>query len=155
MLFIKISICFSYFIIGGLATTNILRLLKGNTLPVLSSDCHCDNCGMKISALNQMPIVSFIACKGYCKKCGIKLPLDALLLELIIFVGMSLISAIGDFSVYSVFLSFIFYEAVRIGCIIKYGRREKDFLKQYILALVGMKGFLVLVEFMACLLTTF
>lgn len=154
MLLIKISICFSYFIIGGLATTNILRLTTGNTLSVLSSECHCADCGMRIRPLNQMPIISFVFSKGHCKNCGIKLPVDALILEIIVFVGMTVVSVIGDFSLLSVFISFIYYEIIRIACIIKYGRRKKDFFKQYILALIGMFGFIVLVEFMACLLKT-
>ncbi len=152
MLLIKISICFSYFIIGGLATTNILRLTAGNTLPVLSSKCNCAHCGMKISALNQMPVVSFIFCKGHCKNCGIKLPVDALFIEIIVFIGMTAVSVICRFSFIGVLLSFVYYEAVRIICIIKYGRRKNEFFKQYIFALIGMSGFFVLVEFMACLL---
>lgn len=154
MLLIKISICFSYFIIGGLATTNILRLLKGSNLPVLSSECHCDNCGMKIGPLNQMPIVSFIACKGRCRKCGIKLPLDALLLEIIIFIGMTVFSVICSFSFIGVLCSFIFYEAVRIVFIIKYGKRENEFAKQYFMALLALVPFFLLLEFMALLLDT-
>lgn len=155
MLLIKSCICFSYFIIGGLATTNILRLLKGNTLPVLSSKCHCDNCGMKINAFYQMPIISYIVSKGHCKECGIKLPVDALVLEFLIFIGMSLIAIVFKFSILSVLYSFVYYEIIRIVFIIKYGRREYGFVKQYCMALLGTSGFFLIVEFMALLLTTF
>ena len=155
MLLIKFCICFSYFIIGGLATTNILRLLKGSSLPVLSSKCNCATCGMRINAFYQLPIISYIACKGHCKKCGVKLPFDALFLEILIFVGMSLVSIIGKFSMLSVLGSFLYYEIIRLIFIFKYGPREKDFFKQYFFALIGLSSFFVLVEFMASLLTTF
>ena len=36
-----------YFHIGGLATTNILRLTKGNKADVNYPHCTCDNCGIK------------------------------------------------------------------------------------------------------------
>lgn len=152
MVIIKIGICLSYFIIGGLATTNIMRLLKGSELPVLSSDCHCDNCGMTITPLNQMPIVSYIACHGHCRKCKIKLPTDALILEIVVFIGMSLISFAGNFSMLSVVFSFLYYEFIRIVYLFKYGHREKLFIKQYIVAVIAMVGFLIMVEFMAFLL---
>ena len=49
-----------YYHIAGLATTNILRLTKGNHLSVLSSQCVCDHCGAKIPPHLQLPILSFI-----------------------------------------------------------------------------------------------
>ena len=51
----------AYFMVSGLATTNILRLTSGNTLPVLSSKCVCDSCGKKITPFFQLPIISFIS----------------------------------------------------------------------------------------------
>lgn len=149
---IKFAICFSYFIIGGLATTNILRLLKGSTLHVYSSKCACSNCGMKIGFFNQMPIVSYIACRGKCLQCKIPIPVGPLLLEIVVFVGMSVISALGGFSPVSVICSFLYYELIRIACIIKKGKREKSFYHQYILAVVAMLPYIALVEFMSALL---
>lgn len=149
---IKTGICLAYFIIGGLATTNIMRLFKGCTVHVYSSQCSCPHCGMKISPLNQTPILSYIFSKGKCKQCGSPIPADALALEILIFIGMSGISIIGNFSLVSIFFSFIYYELVRIGCLIKHGRRENDFAKQYFLAVFAMFGYLLLIEFLGVLL---
>lgn len=77
-----------YFHISGLATTNILRLTRGNTAPVLASKCCCNSCGAAIPPLLQLPIVSYIACKGRCRTCGVKIPVFPLLLELTTLSGM-------------------------------------------------------------------
>lgn len=155
MILIKFAICFSYFIIGGLATTNMLRLLKGSTLHVYSSKCVCSNCNMRIGFFNQMPIVSYIASGGKCKKCKNPIPVDALFLEIIVFIGMSVISFIGKFSPISVIYSFLYYEFIRIVCIAKNGKREKAFCSQYILAVIAMLPYIALIEFMSLLLLSF
>lgn len=155
MIIIKFAICFSFFIIGGLATTNILRLLKGSTAHVYSSKCVCSNCGMKIGFLNQTPILSYIVSKGKCKKCKMPIPVDALLLEIVVFIGMLLISLFGKFSPLSVFCSFLYYEFIRIVCVVKKGKREKSFCSQYILSVLAMIPYIVLIEFMSLLLTNF
>lgn len=107
---------------------------------------------MKIGFFNQLPIVSYVVSMGKCKKCKIPIPVDALLLEIIVFVGMSLISLLNDFSPLSVVFSFLYYEIIRIACIIKYGKRENSFLSQYILAIIAMLPYVAMVEFMALLL---
>lgn len=152
MLVIKCAICFSYFIIGGLATTNILRLLKGSTLHVCSSKCVCANCNMKIGFFNQMPIVSYIVCRGKCLNCKTPIPVGPLILEIAVFVGMSIISILGRFSPASVICSFAYYEIIRIVCIAKNGKRENSFFSQYIVAVLAMFPYIILVEFMAVLL---
>ena len=152
MILIEFAICFSYFIIGGLATTNILRLLKGSILHVYSSKCYCANCGMKIGFFNQMPIVSYIACRGRCLQCKTPIPVGPLLLEIIVFVGMSVISVLGRFSPVSIICSFLYYEFIRIVCIVRKGRREDSFWLQYIFAVIAMLPYIALIEFMAVLL---
>ena len=55
------AMLFVYYHIGGLATTNMLRLTSGNSLPINSSKCVCDNCGTKITPFFQsrsFPILS-------------------------------------------------------------------------------------------------
>lgn len=74
------------------------------------------------------------------------------MLEIAVFVGMSLISAIGKFSPLSVLIGFLYYEVIRIICIVKEGKREEAFLSQYILAVIAMIPYLALIEFMAVLL---
>ena len=144
--------CFSYFIIGGLATTNMLRLVKGSTLHVFSSNCACPHCGMRIGPLNQMPIVSFFANRGKCKKCKNPIPKDALLLEIVVFVGMSVISWIFHFTPFGVLMAFCYYELIKVICVLLYGRREKSFFSQYLFSFLGILPFVAILEFMALLL---
>ena len=146
---IYVALFFIYFHIGGLATTNIIRLTKGNTLPVLSANCTCDNCGYKIPAFLQLPIVSFIICKGKCKNCGIQIPVFSLVLEFAVMLGMFLISFIFKISYLGIILSFVYYEGIRIITIIINGKREKEFLKSYLIAVVSMVPFFALTMFVS------
>ena len=146
---ILIALFFIYFHIGGLSTTNILRLTKGNTLPILSSKCVCDGCGATIPPLLQLPIVSYIVCRGKCKQCGGKIPLYPLFLEIAILVGMFTISCLFNVSVTGVLLSYAYYEIVRIIAILLLGKREKAFAKNYGIAVLSMIPFLLLTIFVA------
>lgn len=146
-----IAICVVYYIIGGLATTNMLRLTSGNTLPVRSSKCVCANCGYKITPFLQLPIISYIICKGKCKNCGVKIPVYPLILELIIFFGMSTISLIFNFSMFGVAFSFIFYEIVRVAIIKIKGKRKKNFAREYFIAVISMIKFFISVEMFSLL----
>lgn len=140
-----------YYNISGLSTTNILRLTKGNTLPILASKCNCENCGTKISPLFQLPIISFIVCKGRCRNCNVKLPIFALLLEISVLIGMSAVSSILSFSLLGVSLSFVYYEAVRIIVVIIQGKRQIEFGKQYVIAVLSMIPFYIVTLFVSVL----
>lgn len=140
-----------YYNISGLATTNILRLTKGNTLPILTSKCNCENCGTKISPLFQLPIISFIVCKGRCRSCNVKLPIFALLLEISVLIGMSAVSSILSFSLLGVSLSFVYYEAVRIIVVIIQGKRQIEFGKQYVIAVLSIIPFYIVTLFVSVL----
>lgn len=83
------------------------------------------------------------------------IPIDALLLEIVVFIGMSVISLLGKFSPVSIIYSFLYYEFIRIVCIVKKGRREKSFWSQYILAVIAMLPYIALIEFMSVLLMNF
>lgn len=130
-----------YFNICGLATTNILRLTSGNKLPIIASTCKCDKCGTSITPFFQLPIISYIVCKGRCRNCKIKLPGDALILEIFVLTGMFMLSAAFSFSTLGITLSFIYYEIVRIILIVKKGRRQDAFAKQYVIAVLSMIPF--------------
>jgi len=140
-----------YFHISGLATTNILRLTAGNTLPVLASKCVCDHCGAPITPLLQLPIISYLICRGKCRNCKVKLPVDALLLEILMWVGMIVLSAVFGFSLQGVTLSFLYYELVRILLVVKKGRRQERFGKQYGIAVLAMIPFYLITLFVALL----
>lgn len=143
------AIILVYYNIGGLATTNILRLTVGNTLKIYSSKCICDSCGSQIPPLYQFPIVSFIICKGRCKFCGSKIPLFPLLLEIFVFVGMCLIAIALNFTIISVLISFLYYEIVRIVVVIIKGRRNNQFFLQYFISVISMIPFLLISVFIS------
>lgn len=149
---IKAAICLVYYNIGGLATTNIERLCSGNTLPVADSKCTCPNCGEKINWFFQLPIISYILCKGRCRCCSCKIPVQSLLLEIIVFISMSLVSALCDFSPRGILLSFGGYEFIKICWIFLNGKRENDFAKEYLISLVLMTFFWLMTEFMSLML---
>ena len=140
-----------YFHISGLATTNILRLTAGNTTPVLASKCYCDHCGATIPPLLQLPIISYIWCKGKCRKCGTKIPIFPLAMELTILMGMFFITVFGGCTVGSVSISYGFYELVRIAAILFCGKRTEKFAGQYVIAVLAMIPFYVLTLFAALL----
>ena len=150
---IYIALFLIYFHIGGLATTNIIRLTKGNTLPILSSRCHCDNCGYAIPPILQLPVISYIVCKGKCKNCGIRIPVYPLLLELTVIIGMFILSLISDMSPTGITISFVYYEIVRICTVLMAGKREIAFAKNYITAVLSMIPFYVLTSFVSIIYT--
>lgn len=142
---------FVYYHIGGLATTNILRLTAGNTLPVNSSVCVCDSCGAKITPFMQFPVISYLICRGKCRSCGASIPVYPLCLELAVMIGMSLITAAFRFSSAGVVLSFLYYEAVRWVTIALRGRRGTDFGRSCRTAILSMIPFLLGFLFFALL----
>lgn len=148
---IKFAICLSYYVLGGMATTNIQRLLKGSTLSVAASKCFCPVCGHQIRLIDQLPIFSYLFCSGRCRSCKTKIPKDTLILEIIILAGMSLAAFLFEFSPFGVLVSFLYFEIIKIGFILRFGKRENNFVKQYIISiLLNIVPFL-LIEFMALL----
>ena len=141
----------TYFMLGGLATTNILRLTKGNTLPVISSKCFCDSCGAPITPFFQLPIISYILCLGKCRNCKAKIPVYPLVLEIVVFLGMSALTLFFRGTPVGVKLSFLFYELVRACVVLHKGKREKDFAKQYLIAILLMIPYYLVVRFFVCL----
>ena len=148
-LIIYIALFLIYFHIGGLATTNIIRLTKGNSSPVLASKCICDNCGSKIPPLLQLPVISFIICKGKCKNCKIKIPLYPLILELATMLGMFLISIAFKLSILGITISFIYYEILRLLVVCIKGKRDSYFAKNYIIAILSIIPFYLLTLFVS------
>lgn len=142
-----------YFHIGGLATTNILRLTRGNKADVNCPHCVCDNCGYKIPPLLQFPIISYIITKGKCKNCGMKIPTYPLVLEIVVIVGMFLLTVLFGFRPVGVLISFMYYELIRIVVINKCGRREEDYTKQYRKAMISMLPFVLCALFVVFLYT--
>lgn len=141
-------ICFN---ISGLATTNILRLTSGNQLPILASKCYCESCGTTIPPFFQLPIISYVASKGKCRNCGTTIPVDGLFLEIIVLTVLCITLSCFDFSVKGVTISFISYEIIRAIVIIRKGKRENDFVKQYVVAVLAMLPHYVITVFVSLL----
>ena len=136
-----------YFHIGGLATTNILRLTKGNKADVNYPHCTCDNCGYNIPPFLQFPVISYVITKGKCKNCGIQIPKYPLVLEIAVMLGMFLITVVSRFTVLGVLLSFAYYEGVRVFVVKKLGKREEEYEKQYKKAVISMIPFVLCTMF--------
>ena len=143
-LLLAIGLFSIYFHIGGLATTNILRLTRGNHLSIQDSRCVCDACGTPISPLLQLPVISYIMCRGKCRHCGAAIPLYPLVLELAVMLGMFGISLALDLRPVGILLSFGYYELVRIVTIGLCGKRDTQFGKNYVVACLSMLPFLLL-----------
>ena len=148
---IILALFFMYYHISGLSTTNILRLTKGCRTPVLSSKCVCDNCSNKIPPILQLPVISFVLCRGRCKFCGCKIPVSGLILEICILSGMFFITHLLGFAPKGVLFSFVFYEITRIFVVIRHGKRTDDFLKQYAIAVASMIPFFICTLFASLL----
>ncbi len=148
-LILYLALFLIYFHIGGLATTNILRLTKGNTLPVLSSVCRCDGCGGPIPPHLQLPVISYFLCKGRCKACGVVIPRHPLFLELAVMLGMFAITLAFHFSVAGVACGYLYYELLRILTVAILGKRESGFAQNYVIAVLSMVPFFLLTAFVA------
>lgn len=149
---IRIAICLTYYHICGLATTNIERLCKGSNLSVTYSKCFCPVCNKRINWFLQLPIISYIICRGRCRNCASKIPTKSLMLEIIVFTVMTVISAAFDFSPKGVLLSFGCYELIKLIYIKLNGKRDKSFIKEYFISMLFIVFFLTVTEFMAFLL---
>lgn len=131
---IHISILFAFYIVGAFSTTDILRLLNGRTASVSDSDCYCPVCGNKIPLYDQIPIFSYFINHKKCRFCGSEIPPSELFMELFMFSILSFISVISGFSYSGFFLCFLFYQAVKIICILKRKPRKNSFAKNLFLS---------------------
>lgn len=134
---IYFAICFSFYILGAYATTDIVRLLKGSSTPINHPDCHCPICKNKILLRDQLPIISYIKNHGQCRYCSSKIPFSDLLPEIFLFLCCSIISILLNFSWYAFFICFIGYECIKIFAILKEGKRNSDFFKNFFISLLN------------------
>lgn len=151
LIFFKLGICIAYYHIGGMATTNILRLCKGNEISVLRADCRCPECNASIPWYLQLPVISYIVCKGKCRSCGCQIPKDGLILEIAVMSIMIFFSALCDFGPEGVLLSFGVYEIIKLICVIHYGKREKHYYREYLFSVLQNVIPFLLIQVIACL----
>ena len=124
---------------GGIS--NILRLTAGNKTPVLSVKCVCDSCGERIPLRFQVPVISYVMCRGRCQNCSAHIPPITIILEIAIALVMYGIIALFDFKYLGVTISFLCYEVIKIVVIIIKKKREQEFKKQYFISIISMIPF--------------
>jgi prepilin signal peptidase PulO-like enzyme (type II secretory pathway) len=146
-LLVRAAIILCYYIMGAYATTDILRLLKGASLPVWGKDCYCPICGNRIRLADQIPIISYVIGGGRCRSCGSKIPFSDLWLELSVLLYMSLVTLLFGFSYISLGVNIVSYELLKIVCCIVYGIREKNFVINYIYSLAANAFIFIIMAF--------
>lgn len=143
--FKMLFIWFISFVIGGYSTTNITRLLKGNKVNVSDGKCYCSNCNLEIPLYNQIPIISYFLSRKKCKKCGVKIPLQSIFLEVTVPVLIITIAFIIKYENHLFVVVFMIYEIFKLGLVIIFGKREDSFLKEYLISIgISSSIFLVL-----------
>ncbi len=131
---IRTAIFLSFYILGAYGTTDILRLLRGSTVSVLAPDCFCPVCKNRVALRDQLPVFSYLIRHGACKYCKSHIPLSELFLELFLTAGLSGIALLTGFRLIGLALCVIFYEGVKGAFLIRFGKRENDFLKNFALS---------------------
>jgi leader peptidase (prepilin peptidase)/N-methyltransferase len=65
--------------IGSFLNVCIDRLPRGES--VVSPPSSCDACGRRLSPLELVPVISYMALRGRCRTCGTSIPLRSLIVE--------------------------------------------------------------------------
>jgi prepilin signal peptidase PulO-like enzyme (type II secretory pathway) len=124
------------YVIAGLSTSDITRLLKGAKHDILESNCYCMNCGYVIPLNNQFPIFSYLFNKGKCRNCHKEITKIQFVQEFFLFTSFTIINVLTRFEPKSVIINFLIYEVFKFIVITLRGRRENQFLKQLIISIV-------------------
>lgn len=148
-----VSMLFSYYAIGGMATTNIMRLLAGETTKQSYPHCRCGACNHIIPVYHQFPLISYCMARGRCRYCGVAIPPLTTFIEISAGVIMAAITIVFGFRPLGVTVSFLTYEVFRWVMIRKYGRRSQDFWKEYAIAFAYIVLAYVLVMCMSLMYT--
>lgn len=69
------------FSIGSFLNVCIDRLPVGGSL--LSPPSRCDGCGRRLSFFENVPVIAYLALKGRCRTCGVRIPRRVLLVEVL------------------------------------------------------------------------
>ena len=131
-----ITILFAFYILSAYATTDILRLLKGSTVPVYAPDCYCGNCGNKIRLIDQVPIFAYLFNRGRCHYCKCKIPSYDILFEVMILVIFSVTNFILHFQFIGFFATIAEYELIKLIFLLIKGKREDAFIKNLLISLL-------------------
>ena len=149
---VKVAMCLCYYIFSATPTTDILRLLKGASTPINTWRSYCDHCGHEIRQWEQLPVISYVLCKGKCRCCGAKIPVRSVFVEGFTFIMMVGVTAAFQFRLIGVALSFLGYELLKIACLLSFGRRELSFWKEFLVSMSYNMGFFGLFLLMSAIL---
>ena len=128
LLIVRFAIILVYYCIGAYGTTDIIRLKEEAQVSVSDKEAYCPSCGHKLALHEQIPIFAYIVHKGKCRYCHVPIPPEHEVIEVLIFVMMSVITLISGFSWTGCFLCILFYEGLKILYLCKYGRKKTDFV---------------------------
>ena len=135
-LVVIITIVIAFYILSAYATTDILRLLKGSTVPVYAPDCYCDNCKNKIRLIDQIPIFAYLFNRGRCHYCKCKIPVFDILFEIMLLVIFTLTNVFLRFSLFGFLATIAEYELIKFIFIIIKGKRKDAFAKNLLISLL-------------------
>lgn len=148
---------------GSFLNVVIYRLPAGMSL--LRPPSTCPACGARIKPYDNIPVVSYLLLRGACRKCGARIPVSYLLVEIITpaaflvlhhYHGLSVhFFACGLFTSGLITLAFIdyrhkilpdeiIYPGIGLGLVYSFFRPDLTFLKALLGAAVGA-GFLLLI----------
>ncbi|MCD7836422.1 MAG: prepilin peptidase [Lachnospiraceae bacterium] len=148
IMIIHAAIYFAFYIMGAYATTDILRLLKGSIISVNDKECYCPVCHNRISLKEQIPIAAFIINRGRCRYCRSRIPVSNLFFEFFLFEAMSFTAKALNFSILSYVCCMAIYEGTKFVCLIIFGKREQEFVKNLICSVCN--NFIIFI-FLFCL----
>lgn len=140
-----ITILFSFYIISAYATTDIIRLTKGNTIPVYAPNCYCSICNNKIRLIDQIPIFAYLVNHGKCHFCKSKIPIFDFLFEVFLFLLFSFTNVAFHFNYIGFIITISEYEIIKLIYILVKGKRENDFFKNLIISLMTNVFFFLLI----------
>lgn len=77
----------------GSAWLCLLSRLETNE-PWVTGRSHCDSCNHVLEAIDLIPVVSYLACKGKCRYCGADIPRIALYAEIVFGIAYAFVFAL-------------------------------------------------------------
>ncbi len=83
------------------------KLKTGSDVNIWKGRSHCDNCGATLSAIDLVPIISYICLRGKCRHCGAKIPARCLVIE-----GVTACLYAGTYAMYGFSAATIEYMAL-------------------------------------------
>ena len=71
LLLVVVLAAVSGLLIGSFLTVVVDRVPRGES--VMTPPSHCDNCGLRLGARDLVPVVSWLALRGRCRACRVRI----------------------------------------------------------------------------------